>query len=58
MISSRSLVIRMGGYSPLAGLIMLILGTLPGAAQTIRPSAAQDDDLQSSVCSMIETTAR
>ena len=58
MISSKGVVIRMGGYSPLAGLIMLIPGTLPGAAQTIRPSAAQDDDLLSSLCSMIETTAR
>ena len=58
MISSRGLVIRMGGYSLLAGMIILILRPLPGAAQTIRPSAAQDDDLQSSVCLMIETTAR
>ena len=48
----------MGNYSPLAGLIMLILGTLPGAAQTVRPNAAPEGDLLSSVCSMIETTAR
>ena len=44
-------------YSLFAGLIVLFLGTLSGAAQTITPTEPLGN-LPSSTCSMIEMTAR
>ena len=44
-------------YSLFAGLIVLFLGTLSGAAQTITP-AGPAGNLPSSTCSLIEMTAR
>ena len=44
-------------YSLFAGLIVLFLGTLSGAAQTITPTEPVGN-LPSSTCSMIEMTAR
>ena len=44
-------------YSLFAGLIVLFLGTLSGAAQTLTPSEPAGQ-LPGSACSMIEMTAR
>ena len=44
-------------YSLLVGLIVLFLGTLSGAAQTITPTEPVGD-LPTSTCSMIEMSAR
>jgi hypothetical protein len=55
--SGTDTVVRTSDYRLLAGLIMLVLGTLSGAAQTLTLGAPLGD-LPSPVCSMIEMTAR
>ena len=46
----------MGQYGLRAGLIIVIVSPLPGAAQTIAPTVPADDSLRP-ICSMIEVTA-